>query len=77
MSTQEREPSSAELDAITAEWPLIVAELDLLDAQIALSNLNGAAGPLDWRRLRRAEHRVLAARQALVADEAYVLDGAA
>jgi hypothetical protein len=61
----EAEPSPAELAAIEAEWPLIAAELDLLDAQIAVLSLEGAAGSLDWRRIRRAEHRVLATRQAL------------
>ncbi|WP_433793293.1 DUF6284 family protein [Actinoplanes sp. CA-252034] len=53
-------PSSAELDAITAEWPLIAAELDLVDAEIAEINAadHGGPSPLDWRRLRRAEARV-------------------
>ena len=32
------EPSSADLAGIETEWPLIAAELDLLDAQIALIN---------------------------------------
>lgn len=62
------EPTAADLAAIEAEWPLIAAELDLLDAQIAVLSLEGAAGPLDWRRIRRAEHRVLATRQALAED---------
>jgi hypothetical protein len=54
------EPTPADLAAIEAEWPLIAAELDLLDAQIT----ELAAGPymsdMDRRRVRRAEHRVLA-----------------
>ncbi|UQU65098.1 DUF6284 family protein [Couchioplanes caeruleus] len=54
------EPSPAELDAIEAEWPLIAAELDVLDAEIAIINAadRGGPAPLDWRRLRRAEARV-------------------
>ena len=67
-------PSSAELAALTTEWPLIAAELDLLDAEIAEINAadHGGPTPLDWRRLRRAEARVtrvaaeLAARPAVL-----------
>ncbi|MFI1994971.1 DUF6284 family protein [Actinoplanes sp. NPDC020271] len=53
-------PSAADLRAAEAEWPLIAAELDLLDAEIALINAadQGGPSPLDWRRLRRAEARV-------------------
>lgn len=56
------EPSVEELDAIEAEWPLIAAELDVLDAEIALIVAAEQGGPseLDWRRLRRAEARTLA-----------------
>jgi hypothetical protein len=67
-------PTSVELDAITAEWPLIAAELDVLDAEITIINAadRGGPSPLDWRRLRRAEARVtrvaaeLAARPAVL-----------
>ncbi|MEO3778611.1 DUF6284 family protein [Micromonospora sp. B11E3] len=54
------EPTAADLAAIEAEWPLIVAELDLLDAEIRLIYAEDHGGPtaLDWRRLRRAEARV-------------------
>jgi hypothetical protein len=54
-------PTSAELDAIEDEWPLIAAELDVLDAEITLINAgdHGGPSPLDWRRLRRAEARVI------------------
>ncbi|WP_328342082.1 DUF6284 family protein [Micromonospora sp. NBC_00421] len=57
------EPSAADLAAIEAEWPLIAAELDVLDAEIALLNAIDQGGPtaLDWRRLRRAEARVVRA----------------
>lgn len=54
------EPSTADLDAIEVEWPLIAAGLDLLDAEIAVINAADHGGPtaLDWRRLRRAEARM-------------------
>nr|QLK01302.1 hypothetical protein HZU44_08695 [Micromonospora carbonacea] len=53
-------PSVSDLAAIEAEWPLIAAELDLLDAEISLiyAEDHGGPSPLDWRRLRRAEARV-------------------
>lgn len=54
-------PSGAEMDAIEAEWPLIEAELDVLDAEITIINAadQGGPEPIDWRRLRRAEARVI------------------
>lgn len=55
------EPTDAELDAIEREMPLIVADIELLDAQIVA--LDRAPNELDARRLRRAENRLLAARQ--------------
>lgn len=57
------EPSAADLAAIEAEWPLIAAELDLLDAEITMLYAEDHGGPtvLDWRRLRRAEARVIRA----------------
>jgi hypothetical protein len=53
----------ADLSAIADEWPLIAAELDVLDAEIALIYAEDRGGPtvLDWRRLRRAEARVVRA----------------
>jgi Family of unknown function (DUF6284) len=60
----DREPTAAELSAIEAEWPLIQAELDLVDAECAVALDHG--DELAWRRCRRAEHRVLEARRALV-----------
>ncbi|MEU8525187.1 DUF6284 family protein [Streptomyces sp. NPDC048629] len=57
------EPSDAELDAIEQEMPLILAEVDLLDAQIM--TLDRPAGELDERRIRRARNRVMAARRDL------------
>ena len=56
------EPTRADLAAIEAEWPLIEAELAVLDAQIRMLAAAGGPSPLDWRRLRRAEHQVLTAR---------------
>ncbi|MFD7920519.1 DUF6284 family protein [Streptomyces sp. NPDC059740] len=55
------EPSAADLAAIDAEMPLILAERDLLDAQIAV--LDRTPTEVDTRRLRRARHRVLTARR--------------
>lgn len=54
-------PRPAALSAIEAEWPLIEAELSVLDAEITLINAadHGGPSPLDWRRLRRAEARVI------------------
>ncbi|MGW1346524.1 DUF6284 family protein [Kribbella sp. NPDC002412] len=52
------EPSAADLAAIEQEWPLIAAERDLLDAEIAFVNAGPNASVLDRRRIRRAERRV-------------------
>lgn len=54
------EPTAADLAAIDIEWPLIAAELDLLDAQIASLSAGPNLSVLDRRRVRRAEQRVLA-----------------
>ncbi|MGX4658476.1 DUF6284 family protein [Micromonospora sp. SCSIO 07396] len=60
MTPAEMEPTPVDLAAIDAEWPLIAAELDVLDAEISLlyADDRGGPSPLDWRRLRRAEARV-------------------
>lgn len=55
-------PSDAELAAIEAEWPLIEAELDLLDAEVVALVTRDEASVLAWRRLRRAQRRVLVTR---------------
>ncbi len=57
------EPTDAELDSIEQEMPVILAERDLLDAQIV--TLDRIPTELDNRRLRRARRRALAARIAL------------
>ncbi|MEU5978817.1 DUF6284 family protein [Streptomyces sp. NPDC047315] len=57
------EPTGAELDAIEAELPVILAEVDELDAYIV--TLDRTPTELDKRRLRRALTRVLHARRNL------------
>ncbi|GAA0922196.1 DUF6284 family protein [Streptomyces thermoalcalitolerans] len=57
------EPTTAELDAIEEEMPTILADIDLLDAQII--TLDRTPTELDVHRIRRARRRVLAARRAL------------
>jgi len=57
------EPTDAELDAIERELPVILAGVDLLDAQIIA--LNHTPNELDTRRIRRIRRRVLAARRTL------------
>lgn len=54
----ERAPTGAELAAIEAEWPLIAAELDVVDAMARMARAEGSPSELDWQALRRAEHRV-------------------
>ncbi|WP_432162207.1 DUF6284 family protein [Streptomyces tendae] len=58
------EPTEAELDAIEQEMPVILADVDLLDAQII--TLDRTPTEVDDRRIRRARRRALAARVALV-----------
>ncbi|MFF8096460.1 DUF6284 family protein [Streptomyces sp. NPDC016675] len=58
------EPTDAELDAIEQEMPVILADVDLLDAQII--TLDRTPTEVDERRIRRARRRALAARVALV-----------
>ncbi|MBC9726210.1 DUF6284 family protein [Streptomyces sp. TRM68367] len=57
------EPTDAELDAIEQEMPLILAGVDLVDAQIIA--LDRTPNEVDNRRIRRARNRVLAARRDL------------
>ena len=59
----DREPTDAELAEIETEMPLVLAEVELLDAQI--TTLDRTPCEVDARRLRRARHRVLAARRDL------------
>ncbi|WP_411574168.1 DUF6284 family protein [Streptomyces fradiae] len=72
------EPSAVELDAVEQEMPLVLAEVDLLDARIMV--LDRPVTELDARRIRRARNRVLAARRDLAnraADVVSVAGGAA
>lgn len=67
----DREPTAAELDVIEVESPLILAEVDLLDAQIKA--MDCPANEVDARRIRRARNRVLAARRDLANRTADVM----
>lgn len=58
-------PTAEDLAAIDAEWTLIDAELALLDAEIRALYTVGGPSPLDRRRIRRAEDRVLRTAAAL------------
>ena len=58
------EPTDAELDAIEQEMPVILADVELLDAHIV--TLDRTPTELDNRRIRRARRRALAARLALL-----------
>ncbi|WP_330467130.1 DUF6284 family protein [Streptomyces longwoodensis] len=69
------EPTPAELAAIDAEMPVILADVELLDAQIL--TLDRMPSEVDVRRIRRARRRALAARVALVNRTAGRSDGAA
>lgn len=73
----DQEPTADDLAAIEAEWPLIDAELAELDASIRVLMAEGGPSPLDWRRLRRAERRVLAARLHLAATDTDEVPGVA
>ncbi|MDT0469659.1 DUF6284 family protein [Streptomyces gibsoniae] len=57
------EPTDAELDAIEEEMPVILADVDLIDAQII--TLDRTPTELDTQRIRRARRRLLAVRREL------------
>ena len=61
VTADQQEPSAADLAAIEAEQPLIDVELAWLDAELTMLEADERGGPtdLDWRRLRRAEARVI------------------
>ncbi|MFE6177831.1 DUF6284 family protein [Streptomyces sp. NPDC056464] len=69
------EPTDAELDAIEQEMPVILADVDLLDAQII--TLDRTPTELDARRIRRARRRALAARVALINRKSASMPGGA
>lgn len=62
-------PTGDDIAAIEAEWPLIEAEMALVYAEIRLLTAVGGPSPLDWRRVRRAEQRVMREVLALAASE--------
>lgn len=64
---ESHEPTIAELAEIEQEWPLIDAELDLLNAEIAAITAGESVSAMDRRRVRRAERRVLAVARMLAA----------
>ncbi len=70
LNPNDAEPTANDLDAIEAEWPLIVAELDLLDAEVTVLLAGRRASLLDWRRVRRAEQRIVAVSRELAAPRA-------
>lgn len=69
------EPTAAELDAIEREMPVILADVDLIDAQII--TLDRTPNELDARRIRRAHRKVLAERRALANRTSGATGGAA
>ncbi|MFE2646441.1 DUF6284 family protein [Streptomyces nigra] len=69
------EPTDSELDAIEQEMPVILADVDLLDAQII--TLDRTPTELDARRIRRARRRALAARVALINRKSASMPGGA
>ena len=54
MRKLEREPSHRELRAIEAAWPVIAAELAVVDAEVAAARSGDEQSELGRRRLRRA-----------------------
>ncbi|MET9533527.1 DUF6284 family protein [Streptomyces sp. NPDC006649] len=69
------EPTDAELDAVEQEMPAILADVDLLDAQIM--TIDRPLSELDIRRIRRARNRAMAARRELANRTNTVLSGGA
>ncbi|MDW4907448.1 DUF6284 family protein [Streptomyces sp. ADMS] len=64
------EPTSAELNAIEWELPVILADVDLIDAQIKA--MDRMPNEVDAQRIRRARRRLLAARRDLTNTPASV-----
>ncbi|WP_405783215.1 DUF6284 family protein [Streptomyces sp. NBC_01378] len=71
----DREPTYAELNAIETEMPVILARIELLDAQIV--TLDRTPTELDQQRIRRARRRVMAARRELTNQAAAAVTGGA
>ncbi len=60
MFVDEVEPSASELAEIEREWPLIEAEMAVVEAEVMLM-CSARPSELDWQRLRSARRRVLRA----------------
>ncbi|MET9126364.1 DUF6284 family protein [Streptomyces sp. NPDC004528] len=69
------EPTDAELSAIEAEMPLILADVDLIDAQITA--MDDTPNDVDARRVRRALARVLTEYRVLANSTTEAAGGAA
>ncbi|MCO8272820.1 DUF6284 family protein [Actinoplanes sp. TRM 88003] len=69
------EPSPTELAEIEAEQPLLDAEVAWLDAEIAILAADSGPSDLDWRRVRRAEGRVIRETFAHVARRRFTRPG--
>ncbi|WP_393098617.1 DUF6284 family protein [Streptomyces sp. LN325] len=69
------EPTNAELDAIEREMPLILADVDLIDAQIIA--MDHTPNEVDTRRVRRALARVLTEYRVLANRTTDAVGGAA
>ncbi|MFE5139077.1 DUF6284 family protein [Streptomyces fagopyri] len=69
------EPTDAELDAIESEMPLILADVDLIDAQIIA--MDHTPNEVDTRRVRRALARVLTEYRVLANRTTDAVGGAA
>ncbi|MGW3631779.1 DUF6284 family protein [Streptomyces sp. NPDC005122] len=69
------EPTDAELEAIEVEMPLILADVDLVDAQIIA--MDHAPNEVDTRRVRRALARVLTEYRVLANRTTDAVGGAA
>jgi hypothetical protein len=55
MNRFDQEPTASELRDIENEWPLIAAELAVVDAEVAALQTGTEFCELDRRRLRRAQ----------------------
>jgi hypothetical protein len=55
----EFEPTDDDLAEIDDEWPLIAAEISVVEAEISMLCAPDGASEMDWQRLRRARRAVL------------------
>ena len=68
------EPTPAHLAALEREQRLLEAEIALVDAEVRFLTAEPAPTQLDWRRLRRAQNRVLRELTALIERYLHSLD---